>query len=166
MKLKLVFLDIDGVLNSRDWFTRRSKDNARSSLGDIDPDAASRVQRLCDETGASIVVSSTWRLLHKRLSLCDMFLAKGLTARVLGVTPHLPTKDRGDEIQLWLDRTPKDRGWAVEGMVILDDDQDMVHLTPWLVRTPFETGFVDAHMLDAKCVMAQAMPSPGTQEKI
>ncbi len=162
--MKLVFLDIDGVLNSHDWYTRRSSRQRPSD--EIDPDAAKRVQRLCDETGAKIVISSTWRLLHKLPALKRVLAAKGLTAPVIGVTPCLPgSKIRGEEIQLWLDRYLELEGdfsrGPVEGMVILDDDSDMGKLAPWLVRTPFETGFVDGHILDAKCVMAQAMPQPG-----
>lgn len=157
--MKLIFLDIDGVLNSHDWYERRPSRGDRP-IDEIDPDAAARVQRLCDETGAQIVVSSTWRLLYKLPRLREVLGAKGLRAPLIGVTPRLPQDERGAEIQLWLDKVPALRGWTVESMVILDDDFDMLHLHPWLVRTPFETGFTDAHILDAKCVLAQAMPSP------
>lgn len=158
--MRVVFLDIDGVLNSLDWYQRRV---GRAGPDDeIDPAAVARVQRLCEETSARIVVSSTWRLLHKLPKLRNILAQHGLLAPIIGVTPCLPgSRIRGDEIQLWLDRYidsgPLSRG-PIDGMVILDDDSDMGHLAPWLVRTPFETGFVDAHILDAKCVMAQAMP--------
>jgi hypothetical protein len=154
--MNVVFLDIDGVLNSHDWYKRRP--SRERPINEIDPDAAARVQRLCDETGASIVVSSTWRLIHQLNALRSVFKARGLTAPVIGKTPGHNNDPRGLEIQRWLDAA-RLTGTYPDGMVILDDDSDMVHLTPWLVRTPFETGFIDAHILDAKCVMKQPMPS-------
>ena len=60
------------------------------------------VQRLCDETGAALVISSTWRLIHKRAAIGDMFRARDLTTTILGMTAALHTA-RGHEIQAWLD---------------------------------------------------------------
>lgn len=157
--MKVLFLDIDGVMNSHDWFRRRES-NKHTMLNDIDPAAALRVQRVCDETGAAIVVSSTWRKLHTLPELRRVFMARGITASVIDVTPNGAPggHERGYEIQAWLDENEQLGRFEIDGMAIVDDDSDMVHLKPWLVRTPFETGIRDEHVLDLKCVMAQAMP--------
>lgn len=155
--MKIVFLDFDGVLNSHEWF--RAHHDERG-LGHLDPAACARVQRLCDETGANIVVSSTWRLLHRRVALCDMLRARGVTARVVGMTPH-PVGDskRGDEIGWWLASNPAIGVDVIDGMVIIDDDSDMAHLAPWHVKTYFDRGFTDYELGKAIEMLSRPMPT-------
>jgi hypothetical protein len=113
--------------------------------------------------GAGVVVSSTWRLTFDRAALEDMLRAKGLaTTAILDMTPLIPHKrGRGSEIQLWLDSAQHARGWSIEGMVILDDEADMLHLTPWLVQSSFETGLTDEHLALAKSMLTRAAPGLG-----
>lgn len=153
--MKVIFLDIDGVLNHADWLT----EHRNFGLDHLDPAAVARVQRICDATGAHVVISSTWRLVYSLGRLRDMLYERGLRARVVGETPHLPAQERGDEIQLWLDRTPARRGWELDGIVILDDDRDMRHLDPWLVRTAFATGITDADVERAVEMLSRSMPA-------
>ncbi|AKU93656.1 hypothetical protein AKJ09_00320 [Labilithrix luteola] len=157
--MRIVFLDFDGVLN---WRAHVESSAAPTTPGpDLLADSAvRRVERLCAETQAGIVVSSTWRLSFDRPTLEEMLRAKGLeTTPVLDVSPLIPHKQgRGQEIQSWLDTVPPTRGWTIEGLVILDDQSDMLHLTPWLVLSSFETGFTDAHLLAAKSVLASPAP--------
>lgn len=159
LPFRVLFLDFDGVLNSRAWFTAERRDGKDSNLGDIDPAAVARLQRIVDETGASIVISSTWRLLHKKLVLQSLLSRRGLRARIAGVTPAIPDKDRGDEIQAWLNvanlMPEKQRPC---GIAILDDDSDMAHLLPWLVRTPFELGLTDYYAAQAIEMLSRPPP--------
>ena len=155
-EMKVVFLDIDGVLNSRAWFERHGPERG---LGHLEPRACARVQRLCDETGAALVISSTWRVIHKRAAISEMFRARDLTTTILGMTAALHTA-RGYEIQAWLDASPAIAGLgAIEGMVILDDDADMVHLAPWHVMTDVEHGFTDRELVQAAEVLSRPMPA-------
>lgn len=79
--MRILFLDVDGVLNSHDWARRRpsreqfaierdiSPEPSRHNLivwaqRSIDPDAVERLNRLVERSGARIVVSSTWRLMY------------------------------------------------------------------------------------------------------
>jgi hypothetical protein len=129
----VLFLDVDGVLN-------RVGTRERSPHGTYGVETA-KVELLCEIVGATdcdIVVSSTWRKyddlmthLHDRL--------ENLSARIIGTTPVLDrrtdsglyvAKVRGDEIQAWLDEHPE-----VNRFVIVDDDSDMAHLAPHLVKT-------------------------------
>lgn len=162
--VKLVFLDFDGVLNSHDWWRRRPTTPRRDFLNELDPAACARLQRLCDETFAQIVISSTWRLLHKRPALVEMLRARGVTARVLGVTPSLPRGPRGLEIADWLERTAPVRVGDVSGIVILDDDSDMAHLAPWHVKTHFDRGLQDWEVERAKDVLRMPAPVRASEE--
>lgn len=157
--MRIVFLDFDGVLNSRALVERSPAPHAPGP-GLLAADAVARVERLCVGARAAIVISSTWRLTFALPALQDMLRARGLTTTpILGVTPMIPhKKGRGQEIQLWLDTAPRARERAVEGMVILDDEPDMLHLTPWLVQSSFETGVTDAHLAAAKSVLTRAAP--------
>jgi hypothetical protein len=156
--VKVVFLDIDGVLNSRGWVEDLGRERG---LAHLDPAACARVQRLCDETGAKLVISSTWRVIHKRAAIGDMFRARGLTTTILGMTTALHT-ERGHEIQAWLDASPgiADLG-TLEGMVILDDDLEMAHLAAWHVKTDVERGFTDGELRQAAEVLSRPMPIRG-----
>ena len=154
--MRLVFLDFDGVLNSR-ALVERAPSPLAIGPGLLDADAVMRVERFCVAAGAEIVVTSTWRLTFDRAALEDMLRAKGLiTARVRGVTPMIPHKrGRGQEIQSWLDAQSSAH---LEGIVIFDDDPDMLHLMPWLVQTSFETGLTAAHLDDALTILRRPPP--------
>lgn len=160
--MRIVFLDFDGVLNSRALVERAPRPLV---LGPelLAEDAVARVERLAVEANAAIVVSSTWRLSFGRHALETMLRTRGLrTTRVLDVTPMIPHKrGRGQEIQAWLDAAPAERG-SLEGLVILDDEPDMLHLAPWLVQSSFETGLTDAHLACARAVLARRWVAPGT----
>lgn len=151
--LRIVFLDFDGVLNARALVDRAPLPLV---LGGelLDAEAVARVERLCVEAGAAIVVTSTWRLTFDRTALQGLLRAQGLASTpVLDCTPFIPHKrGRGQEIQRWLDAAP-----PLAGLVILDDEADMLHLAPWLVQTSFETGLLDAHA-DAALVMLERAP--------
>jgi hypothetical protein len=150
--MNVLFLDIDGVLNSSNWFKmayemRKSSrkryekqlvadyENARWDL-DIGPEFVNHLKRIMTKVPElNIVVSSTWRLhyslddLKKRLS--ELL---GISPdRIVGKTPRL-FEHRGQEIQKWLD----DR--VVEKFAILDDDSDMDHLMDHLFQTRNEDG--------------------------
>lgn len=155
---RVIFLDIDGVLNSHDWWKRRPEKGDRPH-NEIDPDAVARLQRLVDETGASIVISSTWRLLHKKPVLQMLLNAKGLKTLISGVTPAIPNKERGDEIQRWLDMANLlPAAQRPVSIVILDDDSDMAHLAPWHVKTYVDRGLTDWEVERAKEMLARPAP--------
>jgi len=159
--VRIVFLDFDGVLNARAFVERAGSSTSPTSpaspaLELLDPGAVARVEALCVVTGASIVVSSSWRASLAVDALERMLRAKGLrTAQVLGATPFIPHKrGRGQEIQRWLDEAHG----VPDGIVILDDEPSMLHLTPWLVETSFETGLTDADVEAAVRVIGRPPP--------
>ena len=149
--VRIVFLDFDGVLNSRAFGARlREAGREVSSTMGLDPEAVGRLNRL----DAEFVVSSTWR--HGRtLGMLDELLrAAGFTGALRGTTPRrlrTPTGGshsegrRGHEIQAWLEGAP-DYGLSVESFAVVDDDSDMAHLADRLVKTDFATGLLDEHV--------------------
>lgn len=60
---KYIFLDIDGVLNSNDWF---EKNKDVDGLVEIDPSKLILLKEIVDCTEAKIILSSSWRSLGRR----------------------------------------------------------------------------------------------------
>ena len=131
--VSILFLDIDGVL-----VNRRSLAHASGMRAKADADCVAMLNRITDATGARIVVSSTWRCLGVR-RVKELLRLWGVSGRIIGCTPVLGSVDRGEEIQAYLDEYKKMRG-AVSSFVILDDDDDMLHLAERLVQTQFAPG--------------------------
>jgi hypothetical protein len=151
--MKILFLDVDGVLNTQRYITRKDRQfigrkhlaKLEWEVEQIDPARISMVNQIVQETGCKVVVSSTWRKLHSIEELDSLFRILGAEFSIFDYTHILGTR-RGFEIQEWLDENPQ-----VDRFVILDDDSDMEHLTPYLVRTRFigdetEAGLQQSHM--------------------
>ena len=142
----LVFLDIDGVLNSEEFFRRaRDADMER----DLDRLAVARLNRICCEGPSQVVITSTWRLDMPLPVLVGLLQEHGFDGEVIGATPSVPGI-RGGEISAWL-RTH--RGWR--SYVILDDRDDMGRHGRRLVRTTMERGLLDEHVTLAHDMLAK-----------
>jgi len=158
--MKILFLDIDGVLNSEALFRRRPPD-ARLEMNEdkwwaemLDPDAIQRLNRILAETGAKVVVSSTWRFALGPDDLQRILGSRGFVGEIIGATPRRLTKRgdrRGDEIAAWL----SDAACDVEAFVILDDDSDMGALLPKLIKTTWKAGLQDEHVTAARAMMGE-----------
>lgn len=143
--MKILFLDMDGVLNSEDWYNSRAKEPYEGKLSElcsmIDPDAVARLNDILRQTHCKIVLSSSWRCMEPITMVDRALKMRGLKTTLLGATPSIGNP-RGGEIQAWLDIA----GPGVERFVILDDSDDMVHLAPKLVLTTFSHGLQDEHV--------------------
>lgn len=143
--MKVIFLDIDGVLNSREYDRKRdwSKQTA------IDETRLPFVKRIVDETGARIVLSSTWRS-HWNADrdkcdedgkyITDIFAACGLT--IYDKTNDLGFyADRADEVRDYITGS----GEEIERFVIIDDYlYDWGELQSRFVKTsPYRTLGID-----------------------
>lgn len=120
--MKIIFLDIDGVLNSVMYDARRTDESKDTR---IDMSRVELLSEIVRQTGAKIVFSSTWRedweisteLCGEDGRYVNSCLAKyGLS--IIDKTPRIGyTDERRVEILTWLHRH-KDE---VESFVILDD---------------------------------------------
>ena len=68
---KYLFLDIDGVLNSVSWYREEWNKNHVYPQGDFDPKCVELVNRIVEETGCKVVVSSSWRTESNLQSIFD-----------------------------------------------------------------------------------------------
>ena len=119
--MKVIFLDLDGVLNSkkydriRDWSAQTSIDESRLPI----------LEKIIAATGAELVFSSTWRVhWDKDETRCDddgRYINETLGKfglKLFDKTPQLGLfYSRAEEVQNWLKYPPA----PVESFVILDD---------------------------------------------
>ena len=161
--MKVIFLDVDGVLNSEyDLMIHREKNNIKGSIlyAEVEDRPLKLLKKLVEKTSAKIVVSSSWRIgcersgrqsvfgadlykkLEKRLSDYDLY--------IYDITP-VCNGQRGDEIREWLNAHK-----CVDRFVILDDDSDMCEYTETnLVQTDYSNGLQEKHIQTAyKMLMA------------
>ena len=68
---KYLFLDVDGVLNSVSWYREEWNKNHVYPQGDFDPKCVELVNRIVEETGCKVVVSSSWRTESNLQSIFD-----------------------------------------------------------------------------------------------
>jgi len=127
---KIVFLDFDGVLNC---------DVSVCQLGTrykFWPASIKALNELLEQSGARIVISSTWRE-HWTLSenAASLERAGVLPGHVVGKT-SVSGGERGIEIDSWLNSVP----YPVQSFVILDDKDDMAMHRQRLVLVDSKTG--------------------------
>lgn len=117
---KFIFLDIDGVLVTRNTLKTR---NSKDGFNNFDSECVKNLKQILKETGAYIVLSSSWRSgnLQRNLSI---FKYRGLKFldKIIGQTGE-HQELRGLEIKHWIDKHSARRN----NYVILDDDADMLY---------------------------------------
>jgi hypothetical protein len=154
--MKILFLDIDGVLNSVEWWESLPKQTRLLRQADwdhFDPCAVDLVNHILDATGAKVVISSAWRTMMPWEELTELLSKAGLNADIIGKTPSKKSSERVNEITGWLDAQE-----GVEGIVILEDDWPMEHLEPWTVRTTWLAGIQESDVQKAVDVLNSPWP--------
>jgi hypothetical protein len=150
---KIIFLDIDGVLNSEKAYLRGDckyvewewEDGTKEHHQSFCPVSKLYINHLIKITEAKVVISSTWR----RSGLDFMkkvWEVEEMAGEIIGITPSFRgdvdgyTIPRGCEIEKWLeDKGFSHINWSVEkqqdfveksgieNYIIIDDDSDMLY---------------------------------------
>lgn len=137
MSKKILFLDIDGVLNTKWWYSQMDRNTPKDKYGyAFDPKAVANLKRIVEETGADIVISSSWKCMgHSQME--DMWKERNLPGKIVGVTPNSVSDNlltdadidsmeqfhiRGEEIKEWLTK----HGKHVSHYAIIDDMDNML----------------------------------------
>lgn len=150
--MKVIFLDIDGVLNCESAYRNGECQYQEWTWEDGRKDHYQRfcvrskelLNKLIDETGAKIVISSTWR--HSGIEFMrKVWKMEEMSGDIIGITPSLRTKGldipRGLEIAYFLNNDLQFNhiNWdkviqqeymdksGVENYIIIDDDSDMLY---------------------------------------
>lgn len=130
--MKVLFLDIDGVVNSR------STTNFKE-LYPLNQYMAFLVGKIQLDTDCQVVLSSSWRHLPEAIPVIEKRIVKLFDITPTSGLVHYEESPRGHEIQAWLDLHPEVIRYA-----ILDDDSDMLPgQLPSFFQTTFETGLTE-----------------------
>jgi len=149
---KIIFLDIDGVLNCEDAYKSgeckyvefTSENGGKDHYQGFCRRSKDLLNRLIDETGAGIVISSTWRRSGIEF-MKKVWELEGMSGEIIGLTPSLRNSEisipRGLEIDHFLKNDLGfyhinwDQGMQMDRMeksgignyIIIDDDSDMLY---------------------------------------
>jgi len=142
--MKIVFLDIDGVLNSRnkliELYNKTGKPHSGTSFP-FDEKCLENLKKLVEETNAKIVITSTWRMYEDNMNiLLTKFKEYELDKHIIGYTPVLYIS-REEEINEYLEELEESCDF-----VIIDDITDMGELNDKLVITSPQTGFTEENL--------------------
>ena len=131
--MKIVFLDIDGVLNSDLWERTLDDDKRKRLENHFDPKCVALLNKVLAQTNAKIVLTSTWRLNHSLEQMNDIFRSVGVQADIIDFTPDLKSQGkhvvRGNEILKWCQDNEAIIGTGFlkyTDFIILDDNTDML----------------------------------------
>lgn len=141
--MKVIFLDIDGVLNSEDYVKRMGNVMLKYDYK-IDPLAVARLNKIVNATKANIVVSSNWRIgyLNDLDALVELLRKANIEGNIIDMTPFFPGfKPRWKEIRAWLHDHPE-----ASSFLILDDIGDMGPLSHAHIKTDYDYGLLDNHI--------------------
>ena len=149
--MKIIFLDIDGVLQPYDN-NERFKHNLEETVKEVavkyndtiyftmdpydvaavyydwDGKAVGLLKTCLDETGAKIVISSGWRDFNNEENLKALFRIHQLDSYIVDVLP-------GGRKETVITNYLKDNSESIEGYVVLDDCKMSVSFGPHMIRT-------------------------------
>ena len=152
--MKILFLDIDGVLNSSAYRTNKLLEEKDYSVL-IEPEKVEMLRRIVDATEAQIVLSSSWNKFWdfnpvdnagKRIN--DALAACGL--RIMDKTPWIRDSTRSQQIDAWLQNKQ-----YIEQYAILDDNDhawSFRHQSHW-VQTDGVIGLDETTVIQAISVL-------------
>ena len=130
--MKIIFLDIDGVLCTSSSYGKGVNNKWGTYM--FDPKAVIVLNHILQETGAEIILSSDWRSHHTLQEMRDIFAHNFVFKSPIGFTPHSKKYSgidleggRSEEIKMWLEL----HAWKDDIKWVAIDDLNM---EPWLGR--------------------------------
>lgn len=141
--MKIIFLDIDGVLNCQNTFIERHKKKMITGYYDleIDINMVKYLSQIVEKTNALVVLSSSWRIFFcnengllkafdKGLQLVNLLNKYNIA--IYDITPYDTNRNRGLEIVNWLNCHD------VSNFIIIDDEKcDLMNLKDNLILCDF-----------------------------
>ena len=152
---KVIFLDIDGVLNNQSHIEKlvellgeEQYYQLNKDLGEMPFDyrCCKWLHKLIKETDAEIILSSTWRMSKDLINGIERFAE----IKIKDITPRLQDI-RGKEIQQYLDQHKE-----ITNYVIIDDDTDMLkEQFAHFSKTDFMNGFTKQNYIECKNILQE-----------
>lgn len=156
--MKIIFLDIDGVLNNEDSDLVYLDESSILAGGFFCPELVEKLNTILQQTGAKIVLSSTWRLGLNIEQANTLMKELGVNGEVVGITPSKENNYtfRGNEIYKWIrdNESLVGKYYEYTDYLILDDDSDMLY---WqrnnFVQTNGLKGLTDSNVMESIAIL-------------
>lgn len=150
---KIIFLDIDGVLNTEKHNISLKKQKKSSDKYGLlfDPNTIKHLETIIESTHADIVIMSSWKFLGLD-SIQEMWKSRNLPGKVIDITPSNVSDDfllnndledidlanlylKGVEIESWLSKFSKNIKY-----VIIDDENVVLNsqLASFIKTNPYD----------------------------
>ena len=144
---RVVFLDIDGVLNSEEYFINRDTSVPRESHEDylvfnLDKILIDKLNKIIRQVKPIIVLSSSWRV-YDMDKINRALRRKGFCSTIMFKTARPSNDDRGKEIKDLIQKND------VKDYVVIDDDSfDIESDIPkeQFIKTSWKKGLEDSHV--------------------
>jgi len=164
---RVLFLDIDGVLNTPKYL-------GRHGVNGLDPYRVDHLDRIIDATGAGVVISSSWRHMttdraHSLDEIKSQLTSIGMmknTIKVFDLTPQIiawedgwGSIDRGWEIDLWM------RLRQFHGDYVILDDGLIWPLSMHQVRTDLKMGMTLENAKEAIAMFEKQAKARGPKKE-
>ena len=156
--MKVIFLDIDGVLNNEDSDIVYLGEDSVMTGGFFCPELVVNLNTVIQHTGASIVLSSTWRLGLSLQKAKKLMVELGIIGELIGITDSINDRHvfRGNEIYKWIcdNEGLVGKYYEFKEYLILDDDSDMLY---WqrnnFVQTDGRKGLTDSNVMESIAIL-------------
>jgi len=162
--MKIIFLDIDGVLNSNFWNNNHQKEISDGTL--IDEEKVELLSKLTREMDAKVILHSGWKywfdndmnpLRREAKKLKNLLEKYGI--EIEGMTPDLATEEirrtkkfslvKADEILLWLSEHTQVDKW-----IVIDDlDLHNEEIEKRQIRTDSSVGLTVQNVEEAEILL-------------
>jgi len=137
LRIKILFLDVDGVLNGENY-----------GYGGVDDSLLFLLKTIIDQTNCKIVLSTTWRLNQSaRAALLHFMKARAdinVEDIIIGDTPSLKGEKRAFEIETFLHSEDVQSQYFVTKWCAIDDmalnRQEPIFMRNHFVQTNYRTG--------------------------
>jgi hypothetical protein len=149
--IKLIILDVDGVLN-------HNKAPERLNVSHLyDPECVARLNGLIEEHHAKLLVCSAWRIGQTIGSMQELLESIGVKGEVIGLTPwYQGYHTRDDEITAWFSHY--DDFSNIYSMVLLDDDSSSRFREIQVKPSWDQFGLLDHHIDQANIILNGGLP--------
>ena len=147
--MNIIFLDVDGVLNSKEKLIKVYNETHTAHSGysyPFDENCLNNLQILINKTESKLVIISSWRKSKEgKRNLVKVLEEYKLDKEVIGYTPIL-NSPRSIEIKAYLNNCNLQR----PNFIILDDESsDLGDLISYLVKTDSEVGLTSKNVEEA-----------------
>ncbi len=139
MRRKIIFIDVDGPLAWGTWGDGRVTLNEATKTFTIPypwvEEDCQALQKICDETNASLVVSSDWKKHFSFIQLRRIFQYYGITAPIVDITTHQDLWMKMSRPAIEWERAAEIKKWAKDNKIsnwIAIDDMRLNQQFKWM----------------------------------